>query len=90
MFNALMLDRQDKKIVAEVCQIDESQLPNEDVLVAIDYSSINYKDGLAITGKGRIIKTFPAIPGIDLAGTVLQSKDERYSVGQKVVLTGMK
>ncbi|MCP4324321.1 MAG: oxidoreductase [Psychromonas sp.] len=88
MFKALMLDQQDKKTVAEIRDIDESMLASEDVLVSVDYSSINYKDGLAITGKGRIIKSFPAIPGIDLAGTVLQSNDQRYSVGDKVVLTG--
>ncbi len=88
MFNALILDQQDKKTLAEVRQIDESMLPSEDVLVGVDYSSINYKDGLAITGKGRIIREFPAIPGIDLAGTVLQSNDDRYLVGDKVVLTG--
>lgn len=83
-----MLDQQDKKTLASIVNIDESMLPKEEVLVAIDYSSINYKDGLAISGKGRIIKQFPAIPGIDLAGTVLQSKDKRYTIGDKVVLTG--
>lgn len=88
MFNALILDQQDKKTSAEVRKIDESMLPDEAILVAVDYSSINYKDGLAITGKGRIIKTFPAIPGIDLAGTVLKSNDQRYPVGSKVISTG--
>ncbi|WP_022942022.1 MDR family oxidoreductase [Psychromonas hadalis] len=88
MFNALILEQHDKKTIAEIRQIDESRLPNEEILVAVDYSSINYKDGLAITGKGRVIKAFPAIPGIDLAGTVLQSNDQRYPVGSKIISTG--
>ena len=88
MFKALILDQQDKKTIAEIRNIDESMLPDEEVLIAVEYSSINYKDGLAITGKGRIIKEFPIVPGIDLAGTVLSSKDNRYPVGTKVVSTG--
>lgn len=62
--------------------------PEGEVLVAVNYSSLNYKDGLAVTGKGPIISRFPAIPGIDLAGRVLESADPRYTPGQAVVLTG--
>lgn len=88
MFKALILDQQDKKTTAEIRQIEESMLPKEDVLIAVDYSSVNYKDGLAITGKGRIVRQFPMVPGIDLAGKVIESKDQRYKAGDSVVLTG--
>lgn len=88
MFKALILNQQEKNTVATIEQIDESQLPQGEVLVAVDYSSLNYKDGLAITGKGKIIRNFPMVPGIDLAGTVLESQDTRYQSGDKVVLTG--
>jgi acrylyl-CoA reductase (NADPH) len=88
MFKALILEQQDKKTTAEIRQIDESMLPEEEVLIAVDYSSLNYKDGLAITGKGRIVRQFPMVPGIDLAGQVIESKDTRYKAGDNVVLTG--
>lgn len=88
MFNALVLNQQDKQTIATVQQIDETQLPEGDVLINVDYSSLNYKDGLAITGKGKIIRNFPMVPGIDLAGTVISSQDSRYKAGDNVVLTG--
>ncbi|WP_028865772.1 MDR family oxidoreductase [Psychromonas aquimarina] len=88
MFKALILDQQDKKTTAEIRQIDESLLPEGEVLIAVDYSSLNYKDGLAITGKGRIVRQFPMVPGIDLAGSVIESTDSRYQAGDNVVLTG--
>ncbi|KGK09887.1 acrylyl-CoA reductase (NADPH) [Vibrio navarrensis] len=88
MFNALVLNQEEQRTLATIEQIDESQLPSGDVLIAVDYSSLNYKDGLAITGKGKIIRNFPMVPGIDLAGTVIESQNERYQAGDKVVLTG--
>lgn len=88
MFNALVLNQQDKQTIATVQQIDETQLPEGDVLINVDYSSLNYKDGLAITGKGKIIRNFPMVPGIDLAGTVISSQDSQYKAGDNVVLTG--
>ncbi len=88
MFNALVLNQEDKRTLAAIEHIEESQLPEGDVLVAVDYSSLNYKDGLAITGKGKIIRNFPMIPGIDMAGKVLSSDDARYKEGDEVVLTG--
>lgn len=88
MFNALVLTQQEKRTLATIEQLDECQLPEGEVLVAVDYSSLNYKDGLAITGKGKIIRQFPMVPGIDLAGTVLESQDPRYQTGDQVVLTG--
>ncbi|MDX1304223.1 MDR family oxidoreductase [Photobacterium sp.] len=88
MFKALVLDQEEKKTIAEIRQIDESLLPDGEVLVSVDYSSLNYKDGLAITGKGRIVRQFPMVPGIDLTGRVVESSDDRYQAGDQVVLTG--
>ncbi|MBY8160145.1 MDR family oxidoreductase [Vibrio fluvialis] len=88
MFQALILNQEDKRTLASIEQIDEAQLPEGDVLIAVDYSSLNYKDGLAITGKGKIIRQFPMVPGIDLAGKVISSQDARYQAGDDVVLTG--
>ncbi|WP_036829688.1 MDR family oxidoreductase, partial [Photobacterium sanctipauli] len=88
MFKALVLNQEEKKTIASIDQIDESQLPEGEVLIDVDYSSLNYKDGLAITGKGRIVRQFPMVPGIDLTGTVAESSDDRYQPGDKVVLTG--
>lgn len=88
-FKALMLTQDDAgKTVAAIRQLGDADLPEGDVLVAVDYSSLNYKDGLAITGKGKIVRTWPMVPGIDLAGTVLQSDSSDYAAGDKVVLTG--
>ncbi|EMH4163509.1 oxidoreductase [Pluralibacter gergoviae] len=85
---ALILDQQDDKTVASIQHIDESQLPQGDVTVDIDWSSLNYKDALAITGKGKIIRHFPMVPGIDFAGTVHSSEDPRFHPGDRVILTG--
>ncbi len=88
MFNALVLTQEEKLTHANVCQISEAELPEGDVLVEVACSSLNYKDGLAVTGVGKIIRNFPMVPGIDFAGTVLESSDERYKTGDKVILTG--
>lgn len=88
-FKTLMLTQDDAgKTVVAIRQLGDADLPEGDVLVAVDYSSLNYKDGLAITGKGKIVRTWPMVPGIDLAGTVLQSDSSDYAAGDKVVLTG--
>lgn len=88
MFKALVLNQEEKRTISAVEQLDETQLPQGEVLVAVDYSSLNYKDGLAITGKGKIIRNFPMVPGIDMAGKVISSDDPRYKEGDQVVLTG--
>lgn len=85
---ALILEQQDGKTLASVQPLDENQLPEGDVTVDIHWSSLNYKDALAITGKGKIIRNFPMIPGIDFAGTVRTSEDPRFHAGQEVLLTG--
>ena len=88
MFKALVLEQQDKKTRASIQNLDESALPEGEVLVAVEYSSLNYKDGLAITGKGPVVRNFPMVPGIDYAGTVVESTDDRYQTGDQVILTG--
>lgn len=85
---ALILEQQDGKTLASVQTIEESQLPQGEVSVDIQWSSLNYKDALAITGKGKIIRNFPMVPGIDFAGIVHSSEDPRFHPGQQVLLTG--
>ncbi|MBN7766114.1 MDR family oxidoreductase [Pectobacterium brasiliense] len=85
---ALVLEQSDGLTHAQIREIDAEQLPTGDVTVDIDWSGINYKDALAITGKGKIIRNFPMVPGIDFAGTVRHSDSDRFSVGQPVILTG--
>ncbi len=88
MFRALVLEQEDKKTLSSIKQLDLASLPQGEVLVRVHYSSLNYKDGLAITGKGKIIRDFPMVPGIDFAGIVEQSASEQFQVGDEVVLTG--
>ncbi|MGB2680256.1 MAG: MDR family oxidoreductase [Candidatus Competibacter sp.] len=85
---ALVLNQRDGRTVADLMNLTDADLPAEAVLVAVDYSSLNYKDGLAVTGKGKIVRRFPLVPGIDLAGTVLESASPAYRPGDRVVLTG--
>ena len=87
-FKAVQVTQEDSKLAARIVQLTDADLDPGDVTVAVDYSTINYKDGLAITGLGGIIKRFPMIPGIDLAGTVEASSNPSFKVGDKVVLNG--
>ena len=88
-FNALIVNKDDEgKTHAEVTQITEDQLPKAEVTVAVEYSTVNYKDGLCIGPGGGLVRNYPHVPGIDFAGTVETSSDERYKPGDKVVLTG--
>ncbi len=87
-FKALVLTQEDGKTVSTIKQLSNDDLPEGDVLLAVEYSSLNYKDGLAITGKGKIVRQWPLVPGIDLAGTVLESASADYAAGDRVVLTG--
>ena len=90
MFNALVVEKDEDsgKTSAAVQQIAEDQLPEGNVTVAVEYSTVNYKDGLCIGPGGGLVRNYPHVPGIDLAGTVEASDDDRYSPGDKVVLTG--
>ncbi|MBN3214569.1 MDR family oxidoreductase [Pectobacterium polaris] len=85
---ALVLEQSDGLTHAQIREIDAEQLPAGDVTVDISWSGINYKDALAITGKGKIIRNFPMVPGIDFVGTVRHSDSDQFSVGQPVILTG--
>lgn len=87
-FNAMMLREEDKKTKAAIEKLTFDALPDEDTLVKIEYSTINFKDALAVTGKGKIVKTWPLVPGIDFAGEVVQTSNPNLKAGQKVVLTG--
>lgn len=88
-FQALLVERDDEgKTTASIQQLNEDQLPEGDVLVAVEYSTVNYKDGLCIGPGGGLVRNYPHIPGIDFAGTVEKSTDPRFSAGDKVVLTG--
>jgi len=89
MFNALMVTKNDDgKTSASVQEINVDDLPAGEVLVAVDYSTVNYKDGLCIGPGGGLVRNYPHIPGIDFAGVVETSDDARYKAGDKVVLTG--
>ncbi|MDW3119203.1 MAG: acryloyl-CoA reductase [Roseovarius pacificus] len=90
MFNALVVDKDEDsgKTSAAVTQIGVDDLPHGEVLVAVDYSTVNYKDGLCVGPGGGLVRRYPHVPGIDFAGTVEESSDARYKPGDKVVLTG--
>lgn len=85
---ALVLEQSEGKTVAAVKFISADSLPEGEVTVDVDWSGINYKDALAITGKGKIVRQFPMVPGIDFAGKVHTSSDPRFHSGQPVLLTG--
>lgn len=89
-FQALLVDKQaDGQVKTMVTTLEDSALPAEgDVTVRVEYSTVNYKDGLCITGGGGLVRSYPHVPGIDFAGTVESSGDDRYKPGDKVVLTG--
>jgi acrylyl-CoA reductase (NADPH) len=89
-FKALIVEKDDEGAIGQsVQEIGEDRLPADgNVIVAIDYSTLNYKDGLCLTGAGGLVRTYPHVPGIDFAGTVERSEDSRYKPGDKVVLTG--
>ena len=88
MFKALMLTQQDKRTQARLADLDEADLPEGDVLVRIAHSSLNFKDALAITGRGAIVRKWPMVPGIDLAGVVESSRSPDWREGDRVVVNG--
>jgi acrylyl-CoA reductase (NADPH) len=88
MFKALVTENAGGTIITSVAEMDEARLPPGTVTVAVEYSTVNYKDGLVCTGAGGLVKQYPHVPGIDFAGTVIKSADPKYQVGDKVILTG--
>lgn len=87
-FKAIRIDKADKGTMAALTQFDEAELMDGDVTVAVEWSTVNYKDGLAITGKSPVVRRFPMIAGVDFAGTVLQSSHPVWKTGDKVISTG--
>ena len=88
MFSGILISKDDTGQSAAVSQLDAAQLPAGDVSVDVEYSTLNYKDGLAITGSSPVVRTFPMVPGIDLAGVVTSSSHSDWKAGDKVVLNG--
>lgn len=88
MFNAILLNQDNKRTRAELTCLDETHLPAGDVELRIEYSTLSYKDALAITGRSLIVKSWPMVPGIDLAGVIERSGHPSWQPGQRVVVTG--
>lgn len=87
-FRAMMLRQEDQKTKVSIEMMGLDALPEEDTLIKIDYSTLNFKDALAVTGKGKIVRTWPLVPGVDFAGTVVESANADFPAGMRVVLTG--
>ncbi len=87
-FKGLLLTQQERTTLATLADIDEAGLPDGDVDVDVEWSTLNYKDGLAITGKGAVVRSWPMVPGIDFSGTVRSSRHADWAPGDRVVLTG--
>jgi len=88
MFRGILIEKDEAGYRAGIKEIDEAQLPEGDVTIRVAYSTLNYKDGLAITGKGPVVRRFPLVPGIDLVGTVESSTNPDYKAGDSVLLNG--
>ncbi len=88
MFKAIRIDKADKGTTATLTRFDEADLMEGDVTVRVEWSTLNYKDGLALTGKAPVVRRFPMIPGIDFAGTVEQSSHPHWKAGDKVICNG--
>ena len=87
-FRAIRIDKAEKGTIAALTQFDEAELMEGDVTVRVEWSTLNYKDGLAVTGKAPVVRRFPMIAGIDLAGTVEQSSHPQWKSGDKVICNG--
>lgn len=87
-FRALVLENEGGNVHTVVKQLPVNSLPEGDVLVSVAYSSLNYKDALAVTNRGKIVRRFPMVPGIDFSGVVVESKSSRFKPGDQVILTG--
>jgi acrylyl-CoA reductase (NADPH) len=87
-FKAIRIDKAEKGTTAALTQFDEAELMEGDVTLRVEWSTVNYKDGLALTGKAPVVRRFPMIAGVDLAGTVEQSSHPQWKAGDKVICTG--
>jgi acrylyl-CoA reductase (NADPH) len=88
MFKCIHIDKSATDYQVKLAEVEESSLPEGDVTVDVDYSSLNYKDALAITGKSPVIRKYPMVPGIDMAGTIVASEHPEYSIGMSVLVNG--
>lgn len=88
MFSAILIEKDDKGQTVNVSTLEDAQLPDGNVSVDVEYSTLNFKDGLAITGKSPVVRKFPMVPGIDLAGVVTESTHADWQKGDRVVLNG--
>ena len=89
-FKAIVIDNQNEKFSREIKEIDTNHLKDGNVLVKIDYSSLNFKDAMILKDGGRIVRKFPFVPGIDFSGTVVESQDDKFKKDDKVILTGFR
>ena len=89
-FKAVVIDNQKEKFTREIKEIDTDHLKDGNVLVKIDFSSLNYKDALILNNGGKIVRKFPFVPGIDFSGSVVESEDEKFKKDDKVILTGFR
>ena len=89
-FKAVVIDNQNEKFSREIKEIDTSHLKDGNVLVKVDYSSLNFKDALILNNGGKIVRKFPFVPGIDFSGTVVESEDSKFKKDDKVILTGFR
>ena len=87
-FRALVLHEEGGKVVPRIEAVDEAALPSGEVTVAVEYSTLNYKDGMVLQGIGRLVRTYPHVPGVDFAGTVERSESPEFAPGDAVILTG--
>ena len=87
-FKAILLTEQDGKVSAAISELTDDQLPDGDVTIDVDYSDLNYKDGMILNGIGRLVRSYPHVPGVDFAGTVAQSAHAGFQPGDQVILTG--
>ena len=89
-FKAIVIDNKDEKFTREVKDLNSDHLKDGNVLIKIDFSSLNFKDALILNNGGRIVKKYPFVPGIDFSGTVEESEDEKFKKDDKVILTGFR
>jgi len=89
-FRALVLDQNDDGQTVSLQELHDEQLPDGDVTIDVEWSSLNYKDGMILRGIGRLVRNFPHVPGVDLAGTVTESASAAFFPGDRVVLTGFR
>ena len=87
-FKALVINQEGENFTREVKQLDKTFLKHGDVTIKVDYSDLNFKDGMILKNGGRLVKEFPHIPGIDFSGKVIESENTKFKEGEEVILTG--